>query len=268
MNYLQYLVYLIGPRRNTILLGVAGVGMITGLRRPNLRPFSAWALILVLLSLPWGPRLGPFRPDHYAIVLFFPAAILLSNLLLSAIEVLSGLVQPATLERAWFRPVVLGVVLIILLVWGVRDTQKILNASTILSDRSDLAALDWIQQNTPATARFYINSVHWQGTTYRGVDGGYWLMPYTGRFSLLPPVLYINGTEEYVEQVNRWAEQSGKIEGCSADFWGLVKDAQLTHIYLHRGEGNLQSRTLLNCVGVNVVYQNDEVSIYAIQSSP
>jgi hypothetical protein len=91
-------------------------------------------------------------------------------------------------------------------------------------------------------------------------------MPYTGRFSLVPPVLYVNGPAEYVDQVNRWAEQSGKIEGCSAEFWSLVKDAQLTHIYLHRGVGKLQPGPLLNCAGVNVVYQNDEVFIYSIQS--
>jgi hypothetical protein len=266
MNYLQYLIYLIGPRRNHILLGAAALGLAAALFRPGLRLFSAWALLMVLMSTPWSPRLGPFRPDHFAIVLFFPAAVLLGNLGVSAIDGLSRLIQPGSLERAWFRPVVFSLLLAILLVWGMRDTQKITNAATILVDRSDLAALDWIQAHVPQTARFYINSVHWQGNSYRGVDGGYWLMPYTGRSSLLPPVLYIDAPLDYVDQVNQWLERAGKLQGCSDDFWGLVKDAQLTHVYLHRGAGNLQPGALLNCPGISLLYQNDTVSVYSLQS--
>ncbi len=162
-EYLKYLVYLAGPRRNHILLGMAVIGLLAALRRAYLRPFAAWAVLLILFSLPWGLRLGPFRPDHFIIVLFFPASILLGSLLVEGVEALSRLVQPGTLERAWFRPGVLSVVLSIFLVWGIRDSQRVLNKTTLIADRSDLAALNWIQSHTPQTARFYINSVLWRG---------------------------------------------------------------------------------------------------------
>ena len=41
-------------------------------------------MLLCLLSLPWSLRIGPFRQDHYVIILFFPAAILLAELLIEA----------------------------------------------------------------------------------------------------------------------------------------------------------------------------------------
>lgn len=265
-NYLKYLIYLVGPLRNHILFGLAGVGLLGAFFRPRMRIFAAWTLLLVLLSLPWGPRLGPFRPDHFAIILFFPAAVLLGILCVHAINWLSRIVQPGTLERAWFRPVLLGILLALFLVWGMRDTQRVLNSTTILVDRSDLEALDWIQVNVADTARFYINSVRWQGIAYRGVDGGYWLMPYTGRSSLLPPVLYFNAPRDYIDQVTQWVERAGRIKGCSQDFWDLVQDAQLTHVYLYRGKGNLQPGALLNCPGVNLIYQNDAVFLYTVEN--
>jgi Family of unknown function (DUF6541) len=80
VDYFQYLVTLMGPRRNHILMGMAGVGMLAAFLRQRLRPLAAWALLLVLLTVPWGLRLGPFRPDHFAIVLFFPGAVLLAEL--------------------------------------------------------------------------------------------------------------------------------------------------------------------------------------------
>ena len=53
---------------------------------------------------------------------------------------------------------------------------------------ADVAALNWINQNTPSDARFFINSTVWQGSIYRGVDGGYWIMPETGRFDVVVPI--------------------------------------------------------------------------------
>jgi hypothetical protein len=263
-DYLQYIIYLVGPRRNHILMGLAGIGLLAALRKPSLRPLAAWTILLSLLSLPWGVRIGPFRPDHYAIVLFFPAAILVGDLLVSGIEALVRLVQPGTLERAWFRPVVLGTVLVIFLIWGARETKRILNTTTILVDQGDIAALDWIQENTPVSARFYINSVLWQGNMYRGVDGGYWLMPYAGRSSLLPPLLYANAPVEYVEKVNRWVINSGQLHGCDTNFWNLVEEAGLTHIYLHQGKGVLQPSALTGCAGLDLIYEQESVYIYQI----
>jgi cell shape-determining protein MreD len=38
--------------------------------------FALWSLALAALAMPWGVALRPFRPDHFAIVLFLPVALL------------------------------------------------------------------------------------------------------------------------------------------------------------------------------------------------
>ncbi len=93
-------------------------------------------------------------------------------------------------------------------------------------------------------------------------------MPYTGRFSLIPPAMYSNAPAETVEQVNQWAEKSGQLRGCGDEFWDLVEDARLTHVYLHQDKGRLQASSLASCPGLSVVYKNDKVSVYQVNSQP
>jgi hypothetical protein len=126
-------------------------------------------------------------------------------------------------------------------------------------------ALDWVRANTPADARFYNNAAFWQGAIYRGLDGGYWLMPYTGRISLIPPVPYIWQAPTLVAQVNRWAEQSTTLKGCTPDFWAIVTQARLTHIYVRAGTGSLQPAALDECPRLSLLYREEGVSIYEIK---
>ncbi len=257
-EYQKYLFYLIGPRRNYILMSLAGVGALAALLRSRLRPLAGWGVMIALFSLPWGPRLGPFRPDHFSIVLFFPAAILLAELV-SAIGVVLG-----RLARPWVGLAALGLAGLLFLGWGLRDTRNMVNADTVLAFPADVSALEWVKEHTPPEARFYINGSAWQGNVYRGVDGGSWLLPFAGRFSLVPPISYSWGAAEYVQQVTGWAKRSTEIKGCNPDFWDLVREANLTHVYLRQGKGSLQSDNLATCQRLRQVYQQDGVFIYEI----
>jgi hypothetical protein len=257
-EYQKYLIYLIGPRRNYILMGLASVGALAALPRSRLRPLVGWGVFVALLSLPWGLRLGPFRPDHFSIVLFFPAAILLAELASAGGVVLGKLARP------WVGLIALGLASLFLIIWGLRDTRNMVNADTVLAFPADVSALEWVKEHTPPEARFYINGSAWQGNVYRGVDGGSWLLPYTGRFSLVPPISYSWGAADYVEQVNDWAKRSTSMEGCNPDFWNLVREANLTHVYLRKGKGSLQPEMLATCQRLRQVYQQDGVAIYEI----
>lgn len=259
-SYFQYLLYLIGPRRGYILMGAAGIGALFALRRYRTRMLVGWALLLLLFALPWGLRFNPFRPDHFAIILFFPVALLLADLLVD------GASSLAVLTRRWAGAAALALVTGLLLIWGIRETSNILNPVTVLTTQADVNGLEWVKKNTPQTARFYINSVMWQAQTYRGVDGGYWLEPYTQRASLLPPVFYTSGPADYFAQINRWSRASAQLKGCTADFWDLVREANLSYVYLRQGSGSLQPSGLTNCAGLRVVYQQDGVFIYEILS--
>ena len=255
----SYLINLIGPRYNHILMILAAVGLLFGLRRRKLWSFTAWSLILLFLAQPFAIRLGPFRPDLYAIVLFVPSAIFLGALIADGAGALGRKTRP------WLGSAVLIFTAALLLVWGVRETRSILNNATVIANKADLQALEWVRANTPADARFYINTAAWLGSTNRGVDGGYWLLPFAGRFSLVPPALYVLQSSDKVRQINDWAEQAKGIKGCNAEFWTIVSQARLTHVYVRQGRGSLQADALDQCPRLRLLYREAGISIYEIE---
>ena len=258
-DYLGYLWYLLGPTRNYLLLGLAaGSLLLAGWRRPTF-PLTLWTLALLALASPWGPRLNPFRPDHVLIVLFFPAALLVADGLFSAADRLrEGRMQP--IGFALVGAVVLG-----LLTWGIRETRQILNPVTILADQADLQALAWIEANTPEDARFYINVTLWQTSTYRGVDGGWWILPLTGRQTLVPPSMYILGEPSFVQQTNDWAGRAAQQTGCTPELQGLLKDAKLDYMYVRADRGGLTPAALAECPYLETVFAFEGVQIFRVR---
>lgn len=257
-GYLSYLWRMAGPNRNYLLLALAFFGLIAAGISGRRRSFVGWTVALVLLCVPWGINLSPFRPDHGVIVLFLPAALLAADFLFFAAErAQAGFPRLAGLS--------LAAAVLSLLLWGVRETRAILNPATVLATSADLQAMDWITENTPSQARFFINVAPWQYGTYRGVDGGWWIHPLTGRQTLLPAVMYILGEPEYLQQINKFAEQATKLEkGCSSEFHSLLHTAGLTHVYLVQEHGLLQPGQLQACHYLSQVYQHQGVSIYQV----
>jgi len=262
----------------------AGAATVTRANRPTggLGPLLAWTLLVVLLTVPYGVALGPFRPDHMAIVWFLPFSLFASHLLVSACQALwkvsrGGQSRGERGSGGWSHPSQAGLPVLglagtalvwgLLLFWGGRDTLSIVNPSTLLVDAADRAALEWIEANTPADSHFWINVVGWQGPIYRGVDGGWWIQPITGRSTALPAVLYSTGTSEYLAQITGWAEQASQVKGCSAELYASLRSSGSTHIYLHAGRGSLQPAALEGCIGLERVYESEGVAIYEVDLS-
>ena len=256
----SYLVNLLGPRYDHILMILAGVGLLFALRKRSLAVFTAWSLALVFLSQPFATRLGPFRPDLYVIVLFIPASIFLASLLTDGADALARISG-----RAWAGWAALGLVSVLLLGWGVRETRDVVNNSTVIATQADLHALEWVEANLPQDARFYINPAAWLGSVFRGADGGYWLMPMTGRFSLVPPVFYAYQPAETAQQFDNWIKQATSLKGCTPEFWTIASQARLTHVYVREGRGSLQPAALDLCPRLRLVYREEGVSIYEIE---
>ena len=89
-------------------------------------------------------------------------------------------------QPAYFGAVMTALVAF-MVVAGAQANWNVINPDTVLADKTDLAALQWIDAHTPKDARFFINTTPWGYDLYRGVDGGAWIMPYTGRWSLHQP---------------------------------------------------------------------------------
>jgi hypothetical protein len=257
-DYLSYLWRLLGPGHNYLLMGLAGLGLILAIWQTKTRAFALWSICLVLMSQPWGLNISPFRPDHGVIILFLPVGLLASTFLINSGErFLSG------------RLVIAGNILLVMtigmiLIWGVISTRTIINPATVLASQADLQALEWIKEDIPEDARFFINVAYWQNRSYRGVDGGWWITPLTGRDTLLPPVIYVMGEIDYVEKVLEQGRKGSQLEGCTLEMWELIEDAGLTHIYLNRTVGPLYPDSLADCPGLTILYEKDGVFIYEI----
>ncbi len=260
-GYFDYILYLLGPIHNAVWLVIAALGLVWALLRKPASVLAVWGLLLALLTLPWGVRLGPWRPDHMAIVLFLPAALLAADLVFSLVE------RAGRIHWRWPKRLAQALILAAALAgiaWGAWQTRNILNPETVFTNQADLAALNWVRANTPLDARFLINTTPWMGKTYRGVDGGYWLLPYAGRQTILPPVMYTYSAPEFVAKIEKQAEQTSKLTACDAEFWALVDEFQANYVYLHLGQGSLQPEAFANCSQVVNVYRRDGVSIFEI----
>lgn len=257
----KYILYLLGPGINYWLLGLALLGVFWALLHRKSPALGVWTLLLALLTLPWSLVIRPFRPDHFAIVLFIPAALWVGWLLWRGAAWLARKARRPWLARALLAVIALGVLFL-----GVSRTGNIINPVTRLVTRDDLDALDWAANHTPTEARFFINTAHWLNGLYRSMDGGGWLLPYAGRWALVPTVFYgFSNDPQTTRTLAAWGASAGDIQGCSAEFWDLVEEADLDHIYLRRGVGGLQPAALSDCAGVALVYRNATVFIYRIQ---
>ncbi|MBI4927653.1 MAG: hypothetical protein HY835_07795 [Anaerolineae bacterium] len=255
----NYLLSLLRPDSNKALLAAAAVALLLALRRRELRLFVVWAMTLLFFAQPFAPRIGPFRPDLYVILLFIPASIALGALISDATAALSRRTRP------WIGRSALALTILLLLLLGWKENRDIINPVTVIATPADLQALQWVRDNTPADARFYINAVAWQGNIYRGMDGGYWIMPFAGRFTSIPPVLYVYMSPDEVAAINRMADQSQKITGCTPDFWQIVSDLNLTHVYVRQATGSLQPAALDECPRLTNIYRDNGIAIYEIQ---
>lgn len=255
-----YIWQLLGPTSNHWLLPVAGMGLILALITRKRLAFALWSLLLAVMTLPWGFTIAPFRPDHFAIILFLPVVLWTGWLLWQL-----GRWVTRRLGRRWVASALILVLIVGLIAWSFSFSKDIVNPVTVLVTEDDLAALAWVRENTPADARFFINTTHWLSGVYRGTDGGSWLLPLTGRWALVPTVFYgFSNNAAYKTQLREWGEDASSITTCDAAFWNLVEEADLDWIYVRDEVGSLLPEGLAGCAGVRGVYVEGRVRIYKI----
>ena len=257
-GYGEYLFHLLGPWRNYFLLAGALVGCFWALRHSRIRAIAVWGLLLSLGILSWRFRLIPFRPDHFAIILFLPACLTACH---GAFEIVEG-IQPFG-RRKWSGKIGL-VMLVFFCWWALMETATIIRPVTVFAGPEDLLALRWIKEKTPPDARFLINGTHWEWNLYRGTDGGWWITPLTGRWTSLPTLFYGFGEKELIEEVNRRAVKTLQTRPGEPNWWRLIREEGITHIYSHSGAEALPPESLLTCPGLKMEYRHGQVYIFKI----
>lgn len=256
----SYTWQLLGPASNHWLLLVAGIGIILGLLHKKNYGFVLWSLLIALMSAPWGIRFSPFRPDHFVIISFLPVTLWAGYLVWQA-----GLAMRKWSGKRWVELAMISLFLVGWIAWSFPLSTNIVNPVTVMITEDDIAALNWIRENTPEDARFYINTTHWQNGVYRGVDGGGWILPYTGRWALVPTVFYgFSPDKEGNLLLRDWGETASQIETCSDAFWKVVEEADLDWVYLREGIGSLQGGRLMGCQGVERVLKIESVNLWGL----
>ena len=171
-----------------------------------------------------------------------------------------------------------------LAVWGMAWQRNIVDVHNQLTRPADMRAMSWIRANTPADARFLVNTFPaYGGTLIAGKDGGWWIPLLAGRQSMLPPITY--GSEQgfapnYRQQVNDFAaELRGKpltdsvpvqLDLTTPAALKLLRSAGVTHIYRGAFQSpgpsvdEIDTAVLRRSKDFRLVYEEGGVEIFAV----
>ncbi len=251
---------------NYILPAIGVPLLIQGIeQRHRLRTLGA---ILLLLTNPMVLKLPHnwlITNDVVVISLFLPLGLLIGGgvaLFLQRIE---------SLRLAEWRELGYYVCVVVLIAWALQGTvrlQHVINPDTVLVTKADVAALEWIERNTPKDARFLINSAGWYPNVGRGTDGGYWIVPLTGRWSTMPPVPHIYGDPDYVEEVRQRSVHIANFQrGKEQQIEHIIAENDITHIYFgpNSKDGPLFSDVFSDTVKYTNIYTDNGAFILAVQ---
>ncbi len=255
---------------NPVLLPylLAATGLVVGVNALLLR---RWWLLLpssaLLLLNPWlvaVPYFWLMTNEVIVITLYLPLALLLAGGAVLAYETLQCRLLPQPIAP-WLLPTATAALLGGLLLWGGWQLRTVINPTTIFATPADRAALEWVADHTPPDARFLINTTPWFSHLDRGTDGGYWLLPYTGRATNLPPALYTYGAPEYVAQVHADSRLvGGYTAGQEAQLADLIQRTGITHIYLGAAAKPLTPALFNDPHRFRTVYQQDGITIIEV----
>jgi hypothetical protein len=234
-------------------------------RRQQAVPIAFWVAILLLIAnLPalGMPDLGLFNNFAVLIALYMPAALLAGTL--------AGDLLALGAAR-WRLVPTLGVVSILILgLAGAGQQATGLDRSYQLVTQADEQAMTWIGENTPADAKFLVNSFFAFGDyAIVGSDAGWWIPLLTGRGNTVPPATYTMeraNPADYREEVNALAH---RVEEGSLDDPATVRYLQargISYVYVGQVGGPLLDPDLLRrSPFCSLVYDRDGVSIFALR---
>ena len=259
---------LIMLRRNRELIALSVCGLLWGLYKRE-RAVILTALWVVIAAAITNPAILGFSSTwlvnnaSLAISLFVPFAILGGYFLAS--------LQPFGWAQGKYpisnlKQLMLAIIIVLVALWGAEGMLSVINPVTVLATQDDVAAMDWIRRHVPSDARFLINVHHWQGGTYVGSDGGYWIPLLTGRDAILPPAIYIHGSAEYMQGINDLVEAIVAIESFDAESTRqLLDDNGVTHVYVGARGGSITPRMLMGNSYYRPIYSNGAVWIFQLQ---
>ena len=133
----------------------------------------------------------------------------------------------------------------------------------------DIAAMDWIKENTPPTALFAVNTHFWLPRAPHGTDAGYWIPYFTERQTTAGAMLLHLVASDYESRI---VELSRAVEQLEVDNASLaeLQAMGVDYVYIGRrgdfsGPG-LSAAQLGQSENVKMLYQEGGVYILQIES--
>ena len=226
----------------------------------------AWSALMVLAANPaWLGLPGTGAISSFAIVIaaYIPAALLAGFLAAEAVR---------CLPRQYFAQTLVTLVALTAGLWGAQERLRDVDvASNAYVTRPDVRAADWIRENTPADARFLVNSAPaYGGTSIVGADGGWWLPLLAQRQNTVPPLNYateLSRNSALRQQMEQVARLEGEQGATSPGAITALRVAGVTHVYVGQRQGavndgtsaTLDIKRLLSSEAYEPVYHQDRV---------
>ncbi|GAA5529896.1 hypothetical protein [Herpetosiphon gulosus] len=222
-----------------------------------------WAGLVMLFANPVViglPYLSFFNNNIVALAIFLPISLWLA---LGVASLDQGLSQYLSLgfARSWraIRTIILALTIVI----SAAKLHGVTNDGTIIAKADDLTALNWIVQRIPKNARFAINTEGWLYNVARGSDGGWWILPYVGLQVSTPPVVYNQGTPEYIKAVEAetsWLRNANEKTASELAQW--MREHNYDYAYATTNGKIFNQAKLANVPEFELVYENASVAIY------
>ena len=245
---------------NTVFLGLVAAAVIAGWvqRQRVVICLSIWAGVMWVLS---GSRLAGAFMDTISVLisLYIPAAITSAWFLVTLGKWLTQR-WPAT---RW----VLSAGLIGLAAWGAMTISNIVETNAPYVQPDDVSAMEWIRTNTPASARFMVNTFHFDFADdyVIGSDAGYWLPLLAGRAAITAPMIYTAERAEspdFLERLVAFDRLQGNLT--SPEALALLQREGITHVYVGQRSGSIAVEELLKSPNFKLVYQNGAAYVFEV----
>ena len=207
-----------------------------------------WALVIVVANPPvlGLPYLSFFTNETWLTAMYVPIGLLLAG-------------AGARWQQRWVSILMIGLALI-----AFGGMQRVVRPATILANQADMAAIVWIDAQLPVNAVLLTNTTEWMWQVDRGVDGGWWVMPLTGRATTTPPVLFTYADAAVAQALYTQTTQVRQIRTADDLAAWLQANPAITHVYATE-RGVITPQMVAMLPNVMRVYATGDVAIYAVQ---
>lgn len=176
-----------------LLFALAGLLAAVWRREWRMALPAVWCVLLVIAVVPYVvglPGTGVIDALTGLGTLYLPAA-LLAGYALALAQRLGATLLARLAAPPVFGAALLGALLLLVVVANTNRQTHIISGDTALVLPADMAAMQWIREQTPTDARFVINSFPaYSGSLAAGTDAGWWIPLLARRAVTLPPLTY------------------------------------------------------------------------------